>query len=245
MRVWGHFAQCVVILSVAFLWSGAVEAATVPEQTPVKVRLLQDLKSGHERKGEKVRLETVDEILAADRSVLIPHGTPVIGTITRSNGRGMFGKPGKLEFTIDSIKVGEQLRVPLRSTPTGARGRNNSGAAIATAVLLLPVAIFVKGREVTIAQGKEFSVYVDATTEIPTSGTPAASVTGAKPDPKRLSLIRLKNGDSVTGTILAFKDGVYTVATELGQVFISQERIDTISEKPEQPKAATEADSGS
>lgn len=132
-----------VIAALAIILPGAhlpapAAAVTVPEGTAIQVRLLQELKSGRERKGEQVRLEVASDVLASDRTLLIPRGTPAVGTITRSNGRGMFGKPGKLEFTIDHVKFSDQVRVPLRSTPTTARGRNNSAAAITTAVLLAP-----------------------------------------------------------------------------------------------------------
>jgi hypothetical protein len=149
MKLTSVIAIAVALLPGALAPLSAV-AVTVPEQTPVQVRLLQDLKSGRERKGESIRLEVASPVKGPDGSTLIAQGTPVVGTITRSGGRGMFGKPGKLEFSIDYIKVDDKTRVPLRSTPQSASGRNNKGAAIATAVLLAPVAIFVKGREVTV-----------------------------------------------------------------------------------------------
>ena len=50
-------------------------------------------------------------------------------------------------------------------------------------------------------------------------------------DKSRLSLFRFKNGDTLTGTLVGFKDGAYTIATEVGQVSVSQDKIDSITEK--------------
>lgn len=232
MRRWICSVTPFLVLPVAVaLTPTCGDAAAVSEQTQVKVKLVQALKSGRERKGEQVRLEVVDDVLGADRSVVIPKGTPVIGSVSRSNGRGMFGKPGKLEFTIDYIKVSEQQRVPLRSTANAARGRNNSAAAITTAVLLAPIAIFVKGREVTVKEGTEYLVYVDQTTEIAPMSVAGAPGAAPKFDKDRLSLIRFKNGEAITGTIHGFKDGVYFIVTETAQMSVNQEAIDSITEK--------------
>jgi hypothetical protein len=225
----GNVVAAVVVTLAAGLLAPA-DAETVKEQTPVQVRLLKNLKSGHDRKGEQIPFELVKDVTGANGAVILPKGTPVIGTVIRSNGRGMFGKPGKLEFTIDAIKVSDQVRVPLRSTATSVRGRNNTAAAVTTAVLLAPIAVFVKGREVTVKANTEYSVFVDQTTEIPAPGA-AIAAAPAKMDPNRLSLIRFKNGTTLTGTIVDLKNCVYTVATDLGQMLIEEAKIESISEK--------------
>src|SRR5688572_20401424 len=142
-------------------------AATVTEDTPVKVKLLQKLKSGHDRKGDRVRFAVLADVRAADKSILVPKGTPVVGTIIRSSSRKMFGQPGRLEFTIDYIKIGDQIRVPLRTTSTAARGQNHTAATTAAAVLVAPIAVFVKGENATVKEGTEYTVFVDQTTQVP------------------------------------------------------------------------------
>lgn len=227
----------VVLAAATVLLPGALSpapaaAVTLTEGTPVQVRLLQDIKSGHARKGEQVRLEVVSDVLGPDRSVLVPKGTPVVGTITRSSGRKMFGKPGKLEFDINYICLSDQMRVPVRSSPTSARGRNNSGAAIATAVLLAPVAVFVKGREVTVKTGREFGVFVDRTLEVGMPTLEKVALHVPKQSPAQVSEIKLKSGLILTGTVVGFKDGAYQVVTDAGQIAIPQERVESITQAP-------------
>jgi hypothetical protein len=232
MRNWiSPIAGIASVVPIALLSSSQARAVPVPEQTPVKVKLLQPLQSGHDRKGDRVRFALAEAIMTPQHAVLIPKGTPVLGTITRSTGRRMFGQPGKLEFTIDYIKVSEHVQVPLRSSATVVRGRNNAGPAIGAAVLVTPIAVLVKGREVTLKPGQEFTVYVNQTTEIPGT-TPALAATPASQlDKSRLSLFRFKNGDTLTGTLVGFKDGAYTIATDVGQISVSQDKIESISEK--------------
>lgn len=241
MKSWSVLLVSALAVLPATLSPSPATAVTLAEGTPVQVRLLQDLKSGHARKGEQVRFEVVSDVVGPDRSILVPKGTPAVGTVTRSTGRKMFGKPGKLEFTIEYIRLPDDTRIPLRSTPTAAQGRNNSGVAIATAVLLAPIALLVKGREVTVRTGREFGVFVDKSLDLArsnASGRPEVE-TVALHVPKnasaQLSEVKLKSGLILTGTIIGFKDGAYILQTEAGQMTIPQERVESIT----QPKVPT------
>ena len=162
--------------------------------------------------------------------MVIPKGTPVVGTITRSNGRRMFGQPGRLEFSIDYIKVSSQVHVPLRSAAAAVHGRNNTGAAIGTAVFLTPVALFVKGRDAVLKPGQLFNVFVNQTTEIP-ERQPLTAAAPASTERNPVSLIRLKNGDTLTGTVIEFKAGMYTLETDLGRLNVNQSKIESITER--------------
>lgn len=222
----------VVLIATGFvLFAGIVvgpaRSEKLSEQTVVQVRLVQDVKSGHSRKGEAIHFEVAADVLGAGKDVLLPAGTPVVGTVTRSSGRGMFGKPGKLEFTIDYIKWGDSTRIPLRSTAVGGRGRNNSAAAITSAVLLAPIAVFVKGREVKFPKGKEFTVYVDQTTDLAPMTT--ASVPAVY-NANKLSFIRFKDGSSLIGTVVELKNCIYTVATGLGSLQVHEDKVESVKE---------------
>lgn len=110
----------------------------------------------------------------------------------------------------------------------------------------------MKGREVMIAQGREFSVYVDALTELTPGGSLQAAqpavqtlmLTTARPDPKRLSDIRLKSGLIITGTVLGLQNGVYSIATEHGVMHIEQARVESITSKPSPLDTTTAVSSG-
>jgi hypothetical protein len=232
MRRWVHTAAVTAALvSTGMPAASAAAALTISEQTPVKVKLLQELKSGHARPGDHIRFAVAADLTDQKHTVVIPKGTPVVGTITRSDGRRMFGKPGRLEFSIDYIKVTNQVRVPLRSAATAVHGRNNAGAAIGTAVFLTPVALFVKGREATLKPGQQFTVFVNQTTELPAPQPHVAAASLKHPERSPVSLIRLKNGDTLTGTVIEFKAGLYTLDTDLGRLIVNQNKIESIGER--------------
>jgi len=230
--------ECVqtAALAAAIVSSGLLAASTalalpITEQTPVKVKLLQELQSGKQRPGDHIRFAVAEDLKDRKHTVIISKGTPVVGTITRSSGRKMFGKPGRLDFSIDYIKLANQVRVPLRSAATAVRGRNNTGAAIGTAVFLTPVALLVKGREAMLKPGQEFTVFVNQTTEIPTAQPAMAAAAAWEAARSPVSVIRLKNGDTLTGTVIEFKAGMYTLETDLGRINVNQSKIESISER--------------
>jgi hypothetical protein len=217
-----------IVCFAAALVPTAARAATVTEDTPVKVKLLQKLKSGHDRKGDKVRFAVLADVKAADHSVLIPKGTPVMGTVIRSTSRRMFGQAGRLEFTIDYVKIGDRIRVPLRTTATAARGQNHTAATTAAAVLVAPIAVFVKGENATVKDGTEYTVFVDQTTEVP--GTQSAkALDAAKNGVEQTCVFRLKDGRTVLGVLESFQGGIYYVATDLGQLHIPHEKVESIT----------------
>lgn len=207
-------------------------ALTIPEETPVKVKLLQKLVSNKERTNDRVRFEICEDVRLPDRTLLIAKGTPVAGTITRASHRGMMGKAGKLEFSIDYVQYSPEFRVPLRSSKQGASGRSNAGGSISAGLLLGPAWLLVNGREVTIPEGKEFTVYVDQKTTVPElAQIAAAPAPTLKPDPWKLQEIKLKNGTTLVGSILKQEQGLYFIVTDLGQFSVNQDAIESLTPK--------------
>jgi hypothetical protein len=231
-------AMAGVWLAAALVVVGEGVAMATPvklsERAGVRVRLLETLVSGSKKKGEEVRLEVVDDVLGPNREVLIARGTPAVGTIQRSSGRGMLGKPGKLEFTIDKTHAVDGTRVPLRATEV-SRGRNNAGAAITTAVLLAPAAVLVHGRDVKMEKGREFIAFVDETVTIDPGKSGALSSNGAAGPPSQSSgkwfVFEMQNGDRFTGTLDALQNGVYTVTTRAGTLRVAVADVVRMTER--------------
>jgi hypothetical protein len=132
------------------------------ERTPIHLILGQNIKSGHDLKGASIWYRVAEPVLAADGRVLIAEGAVAHGAVLRSEKRRMFGKPGKLEIGVNSVPAVDGTLIPLRAIEDiSARGRSNADAVTATALLLTPVTLFVKGRDVTLKEGTEITAYVD------------------------------------------------------------------------------------
>jgi hypothetical protein len=70
---------------------------------------------------------------------------------------------------------------------------------------------------------------VDATTELtPVSGA-AVAVAPGKPDPSRLTVITLKSGLVLEGTVIGYRNGEYTLVTQFGQSVIPEASIRSIT----------------
>lgn len=108
--------------------------------------------------------EVAKDIYGPGHVLLIAADTPAFGKVVESSRRGMFGKSGKLKFSIDYILAADKTQIPLRADAQIVRGRDNRTASIATAILLAPIAIFINGKDVSVNKGQDFVMYVNTDT---------------------------------------------------------------------------------
>jgi hypothetical protein len=202
------------------------DTISIPEGTAVHLALLKDLKSGGNKGGEDVPFEVSQDVYGPGHILLLATGTPAYGKITESSRRGIFGKAGKLKFTIDYILAPDKTHILLRSDPQLVRGRDNRTTAIATAILLAPIAMFINGQDVSVKKGEPFVMYVNAPTvaqspnAAPAPVIPAAPVSFAPapvlPAAPPQSVFVFANGARAVGTLISFDGSLYTVSTTKG-----------------------------
>jgi hypothetical protein len=135
------------------------------EGTPILLRTTKKLVSGKEPEGSTVHYTVARDTLGRDRQILVEYGAHAYGKVTESRKRGMLGRNGKLEFTVESVEAVDGTTIPLRGSEE-ASGKSNKGVVIATALLLTVLAVFVYGRDVEIPEGTEVAAYVDRDTPI-------------------------------------------------------------------------------
>lgn len=211
----------------------AVVAPTAPAghlapDSVVKLIVIGNYKSGDSKKGERVNLRVDDDVLDSAGTALIRKGTPAYGTVASSRGSGLFGKRGLLDISIEYTNGIDGTKVPLRATK-GRAGKSAAGATIAAAVLFAPVALFIKGGNVTLKEGTEIVAYVDDTVKIAAAGSsPAPAPAEAPKGPAKV--LALRNGDSITGHVQGLADGVYTVVTANGTLKIKADDVKEIKD---------------
>ena len=205
----------------------APSQAAIPEGTLVHLALLKELKSGGNKGGEDVPFEVSQDVYGPGHVLLIAASTPAFGKIQESSRRGFFGKSGKLKFTIDYILAPDKTHILLRSDPQLVRGRDNRTTAIATAILLSPIAILINGHDVSVKKGELFTMYVNAPTLAQSAAAPAPPATAvpptlpavvpisAVPAPTQ-SVFLFANGARAVGTLLSFDGSSYTISTTKG-----------------------------
>ncbi|HEY3418651.1 MAG TPA: CsgG/HfaB family protein [Armatimonadota bacterium] len=180
--VWrGLTALCVLGL---FAGMALAEPVKLAEATSVKVRLLKTMKSGKALVGELVSYELLADVVGVNGQVLIAKGASASGRVTESKRKGMFGKSGKLEFTIENVTAVDGTSVPLRAVEK-ATGKSYTNYSVVAGLLLLWPALFVHGEDITVKEGTEYPAYVDGDVMIdPAKGKVAsAQPTPAQPAP--------------------------------------------------------------
>lgn len=143
----------------------------LPEDTPVRLRLMQTLSSGTAKINDKVDFEVVEDIKVGS-VVVIPQGGTAIATVTEARTKKSFGRSGKLNVNIDYVRLANGDKIALRAVKGGSGGSRTgvmTGAVVATAIVFFPAAplfFFIKGKNITIPKGTEITAYIAADTSI-------------------------------------------------------------------------------
>ena len=140
------------LLTSALCWG----EVTIPNGTKISTRLEQTISSATAEEGQQVQLSVTDAV-KVDGVVVIPQGAPVLGTIVMAQEKRRMGRTGKLDFSIDKVRVADGEYVPLRYTmhkrEGGSKGVSTGVMTAGAAVLFWPAAPFFllrKGKDVYI-----------------------------------------------------------------------------------------------
>jgi hypothetical protein len=144
---------------------------TLLDGTAVKLRLAENLSSADAVSGESVDFEVLEDIKVGDQMV-IKHGMRAIGTVTEAQPKRRMGRGGKLDVTIDYVRMINDQKVALRATKAGKGGGHTGamvGAMVGTAILFWPAAplfLLMHGKDIKIPKGTPITAFVDGDTPI-------------------------------------------------------------------------------
>lgn len=165
-----------------------VSGNVLPEDTPVRLKLMQNLSSGTNKVNDKVDFEVIEAVKLGD-TIVIAQGAPAIATVTKATSKKSFGRSGKLDVNIDYVRLVNNEKVNLRAIKGGS-GKSRTGvmtgAVVATAIVFFPAAplfFFVKGKNIEIPKGTEITAYVAADTTVNFSQPTATSTPVTEPTP--------------------------------------------------------------
>ena len=136
----------------------------IPRETILNAELTREITSKTAHVGDVVPLKLSENIIVND-VVVIPAGTAMNAKVTKATSSGMFGRAGKLEFTIDSIKSLNGVDVPLQYTTLKEAG-SDDGAIAVVAVVSVIGGMFMKGKNVNFPAGSKFAAKVTADTDL-------------------------------------------------------------------------------
>ncbi|MGA3044956.1 MAG: hypothetical protein ABSF54_29620 [Bryobacteraceae bacterium] len=170
------------LLSAALVAQTAPPTVKIQDATTVHLSLTQSLSSATNKVDDPVTLEVTEDVKVGD-VVAIPKGSTAVGHIIEVEPHRSLGRAGQLNFAIDNVKAPDGSNVRLRASST-RKGEDKTGAVIAGTLLLSPLFLLKRGKDVTIEKGTALTVYVDGDKEIslaPPAASGNAAVSAASP----------------------------------------------------------------
>ena len=131
--------------------ASVADCQCVPAGSPVELEIGEALSSATRKRGDKFAIKLHAPITHADK-VVIPAGAMGLGEIVHAERSRGGGKPGELLLAGRYLEFAG-TRIPLRGMKASATGDTRYGAALGTAFLAGPFAMFVRGREIEIPAG--------------------------------------------------------------------------------------------
>lgn len=146
--------------------AGASRRVRIPSSSMILVALVEDANSGTLQPGATVALRAVGD-LAVGNDVLIAAGAPGSAKVSSVKKGNFLGIPGQLTLTAMTIQAVDGTTVPITGT-TQAQGEDKMILAIALAVFVCLVGVFIKGGDAVLVSNTQFQAYVAGSPEIET-----------------------------------------------------------------------------
>jgi hypothetical protein len=143
--------------------------------TEVPLRLEEGLDSNDKslREGQQFRMSVANDVRLGN-VVVIPAGSPATGEITDIRRKGMWGKSGRINARVLSVRVGDRLiRLTGNFDDKGVTGT----AGVVAAIAFVPIAgFFMTGTSAKIPAGGGVKAFLDEDLQIamPPAPLPAA-----------------------------------------------------------------------
>ena len=128
--------------------------------TPVALVMAEGITTNGKklRSGQRVHLTVASDVRLGSQ-VVIPAGSLAEGEITDVRNKGMWGKSGRIEARVLSVRVGDRM---IRLSGTFDDKGVTGTAGVVGAVLLLPVAgFFLTGTSANIPAGSGVKAFLD------------------------------------------------------------------------------------
>ena len=177
-----HFALLIALINIAIAAPAQAQAsaqtATQPaplsfsasglpmlaEGTVVKLRTTSPLTSSDARVGQSVEFEVTEEVRVGN-IIVIPKSSAAFATVTAAQSKHSSTKTGKLEVSIDYVRLANGDKAALRAGGAGV-ATNNIPAITEAPSKIVFNPISTSGKDVTMAKGTEVSTCISSSVEL-------------------------------------------------------------------------------
>jgi hypothetical protein len=147
------------------------------KDTPIRVKLLQNLSSATAHTGDPVEFEVLEDVLVKG-VLVVSRGSKATGAVAEVEIKKRFGHDGKVSFNINSVLLTNNETAPVRCYFSSIGSSNATASA-------KPLA---SGKDAAIAQGTEFTARIDGNVPLKRESFPtnrnASSGVPASQNPK-------------------------------------------------------------
>jgi hypothetical protein len=150
----------------------------IPDATAIRLVVTEPLSSATNEVDDPVRFEVTEDVKVAD-FVVVPKGSTAVGHVVEVEPKRRLGRAGKLNFSIDHVKAFDGTNVRLRASST-RKGDDRTGTVIVGTVLLSPLFLIMRGKDINIPKGTSMMAYVDGDRDV---GLPQISNSAPQPNP--------------------------------------------------------------
>ena len=224
MNLKRHLFQSFSPLVLVSVLASAVYAESGPvlrEGTPVRLKIIQNISTANAQEGEHVSFETLGDV-KANGQVVIPSGSMALATVTEAVPKHHFARGGKLGINIDSVRLSNGDKIPLRGVQNVKGGGHVAAMTtgiVATGIVFWPAAplfLLVEGKEGKISDGYEITVYTDADyAPVPTdAGNSRAPRSAALHDVDIVKLVKAGFSEETILTRVQSAPGMYELGSD-------------------------------
>lgn len=144
----------------------SVSGLVLQDGTPVRLRINRTISSADARTGDQVDFEVLEDV-RVNGVIVIAKGGTALGTVTAAEAKRRMARGGKLDITVDSVRLIDSEKAALRAIKEG-NGGGHTGAMtagiVATSLVLWPAAPFflmMHGKDFTVPKDTEITAYVN------------------------------------------------------------------------------------
>lgn len=142
-----------------------VSKVKLEQGSVVRVKSVSEISSKDARDGDLVDFVCAEDVFVGDKLV-IKQNSRVFARIESAEHAKGLGKQGSLKFAFEGIKAVDGQKVPLRAVRGTTEGKSTLGTTVALSVVLSPLFLLKKGKEVKIPAGHILEAYIAQDIEI-------------------------------------------------------------------------------
>ena len=135
------------------------------EGTVIRVKSLSEISSKTAKNGDLVDFVSVEDIFVDDKLV-IKQNARVTATIEDAEHAKSLGKEGSLRIAFVNVRAADGQKIPLRAVRGTTEGKSTVASTVALSVVLSPLFLLKKGKEVNIPAGKIMEAYTSQDVDI-------------------------------------------------------------------------------